>query len=579
MTLKFKIFAVLGMLLVLAWGAIGIAVLQLTGQGPELAKSEIQVNQISDSEIPLLITIKEIKMDVTRVQGWLTDISATRGQPGFGDGFNKAESYARKLAGDVRQAQQYADTLKLVEVVTALGELSAAFDPFYAAGKKMAQAYIDEGPDGGNSQMGNFDTVAEKMNTAMDNLLKLVDANTVASLKDLQILTRTVRASNAGLVSLLVTLVLVIAIVMFAGVYYLYTTLTRNFRDLSYDVDAAMSDQTTSVLRLNPNRKDELGPVALALREFRVGKQAAKAAELAEAAAKTQRQTERRRQNAEMAKKFENSVGQVVQSVSSAANQMQSSAQTMMATADKTNSQASNVASASEEASSNVQTVASAAEQLSASITEITRQVADSLSANKDAVTKADQSQQTVGQLVSSAQKIGEVVELISDVAEQTNLLALNATIEAARAGEAGKGFAVVASEVKNLASQTARATEDIRDQVGNIQRVAEESAQSIRDICDCISIVSTNTANVSRSVEEQDSATREIAGNVEQAAAGTREVALNINLVTQGASETRTSASLILSAASDLAKQSEYLGTEFNNFLSGIQSDELPAD
>ncbi len=175
-------------------------------------------------------------------------------------------------------------------------------------------------------------------------------------------------------------------------------------------------------------------------------------------------------------------------------------------------------------------------------------------------------------ELVAAAQKIGDVVALISDVAEQTNLLALNATIEAARAGDAGKGFAVVASEVKNLANQTAKATDDIRDQIANIQAVAEDAAASIRDISGSIAVVSENNTGVSAAVEEQDAATQEIARNVEQAAVGTKDVAANVNLVTEGASETGSAAAQMLSTSKELAQQSEHLNAEVGKFLDGVR-------
>jgi len=578
MTIKAKIFSVFGLILLLAGTAIGLTVINLKLQGPQLAKTEKQIIRVAESAIPLLVTIKELHADLIQVQGWLTDIAATRGRPGFDDGFATAEGFAKKFEKDLIRARGYAETLELMGVLKALDELEAAFTPFYAGGKKMAQAYIDFGPDGGNSQMEKFDSVAERMGGTTENLLKLVNEQTSSTLGMLQELSKEEQQGNKDLISLLITILIVIAVAMVAGVMYLYRTLTKSFSELNDDVEAILSEDLSITLMMDPDRNDEFGPVASAFKIFREKTEKLNAAEAAEAKARDLRKEERQRLLEQMADNFQGSVGNVVRSVSSAATEMQASAEAMVDIAKQTNVQAGNVGSASDLASTNVNTVASAAEELSASITEISRQVTDSLSANEDAVSKANKSQQTVQELVISAQKIGEVVELISDVADQTNLLALNATIEAARAGEAGKGFAVVASEVKNLANQTGRATEDIRSQVDNIQSVAEQAAVALREIGESITVVSNNTTGVSAAVGEQDSATQEIARNVEQAAAGTQDVASNISLVTQGASETGSAASQILSAAGELAQQSEHLNAEVDKFLKEIRSGEAAA-
>jgi methyl-accepting chemotaxis protein len=325
-------------------------------------------------------------------------------------------------------------------------------------------------------------------------------------------------------------------------------------------------------------RKDEIGEMASAVQVFKDNAVQVQQMESERAKEQENKAVERQDLLNSMANSFQQKVGGVVQSVASAATELQSSAESMATTAEQTSSQAGNVAAASGQAASNVQTVAVAAEELSSSINEIARQVTASLTANEDAVSRAEHSQQTVHQLVQSAQKIGDVVELISDVAEQTNLLALNATIEAARAGSAGKGFAVVASEVKNLAKQTANATEEIKGQISNIQSVAKDAANSLSEIGTCITVVSSNTAGVSSAVEQQDAATQEIARNVEQAAQGTQDVSENIELVTRGASETGSAATQILSAVGELAKQSEQLSLEVEQFLDEVRRDQSAA-
>lgn len=275
----------------------------------------------------------------------------------------------------------------------------------------------------------------------------------------------------------------------------------------------------------------------------------------------------------ELADSFESKVGGIVESVSAAASQLHSSSQTMATTADNTSSQSNTVASAAEEASFNVQTVASAAEELSASISEIERQVSESSRIASSAVKDAQATDEKIQGLADAANKIGAVVALITDIADQTNLLALNATIEAARAGEAGKGFAVVASEVKNLANQTAKATEEISAQIGGIQVATQESVVAIQQIGDTISQIDEIAHGISRSVGEQGAATNEIAKSIEQAAAGTGDVSSNIIAVTQGASDTGAAANQINAAAAELTNQAEALNAEVSGFLKQIRT------
>ncbi|MTJ84143.1 MAG: chemotaxis protein [Telmatospirillum sp.] len=274
------------------------------------------------------------------------------------------------------------------------------------------------------------------------------------------------------------------------------------------------------------------------------------------------------------ANRFEHDVASSVGIVASAATQLQATAQTMAATAEQTSRQAALVARAASDASANVQTVASAAEELTASIGEISRQVSQSTEISGSAVEEADRTNKMVHGLTEAAQRIGEVVKLINNIASQTNLLALNATIEAARAGEAGKGFAVVAGEVKNLANQTAKATDEISVQIQAVQTATREAAAAIGGIGGTIGKMNEIAAAIAAAVEQQGAATQEIARNVQQAAHGTGVVLENIGSVTAAAGSAETSSREVLAAAGQLSGQSTAMSREMDSFLEVIRGE-----
>jgi methyl-accepting chemotaxis protein len=319
-------------------------------------------------------------------------------------------------------------------------------------------------------------------------------------------------------------------------------------------------------------RGDEVGRMAEAVKVFKDNMIKAEAL-AAEQALEAERKEKRRVAIEGYIEKFDRTVSEALRTVSTAAEELQRTAQAMAGTAEETTRQATVVAAGAEEASTNVQTVAAATEELSASIEEISRQMSQSNAVTDKAVDQTQKTDASVQSLAEAATKIGDVVKLINAIAGQTNLLALNATIEAARAGEAGKGFAVVASEVKNLATQTAKATEDIASQVGAIQSATGGAVEAIRGIGATIGEVKSIATTVAAAVEEQGAATREIARNVQQAAAGTAEVSSNIGGVTQAANDTGAAATQVLGASSDLARQGEVLRTEVNQFLASIRA------
>jgi methyl-accepting chemotaxis protein len=320
-------------------------------------------------------------------------------------------------------------------------------------------------------------------------------------------------------------------------------------------------------------RKDEIGQMADTVAVFKNNMIEADRLREQTEQHKAAVEAERKSGMLRLADNFEAGIKGVVNSVASQATEMQSSAQAMTHTAEQATHQATAVAASVEEASANVQTVASSAEELSTSVLEIGRQVEQSSKIAGQAVVDADKTNTTVEGLNKTAQRIGEVVQLIETIASQTNLLALNATIEAARAGDAGKGFAVVASEVKSLASQTAKATEEIRSQIGDIQGATGQTVEAIRSIGATIRQMSEIATSIASAVEQQGAATREIATNVHQAAQGTNDIATNIEGVSRAASDTGAAASQVLSAAGELSKQSETLRRDVEDFLATVRA------
>ncbi|EME70926.1 methyl-accepting chemotaxis protein [Paramagnetospirillum caucaseum] len=274
-----------------------------------------------------------------------------------------------------------------------------------------------------------------------------------------------------------------------------------------------------------------------------------------------------------VAKSLEDRVKGVVDLIDVSSGSLLGNAQTLSANAQQTMVQAGNVTAMTGQVTANVQSVSAATQELSSSVTEISRQVAHAATISGDAVRQAGETDRMVRGLAEAAQKIGEVVNLINDIAAQTNLLALNATIEAARAGDAGKGFAVVANEVKHLANQTAKATEEIGQQVTAIQSETRSAVDAIRSISGTIENISELSSAIAAAVEEQGAATAEIARSVEQAAHGTASAAENVEVVSGAAEETKLMSDQVFDAATGLKGASNQLAQEVAGFIREIRS------
>jgi methyl-accepting chemotaxis protein len=320
-------------------------------------------------------------------------------------------------------------------------------------------------------------------------------------------------------------------------------------------------------------RVDEIGDNARAAQTFKENLIRIEQMEAAQKDLDTAAAAARKADMIKLADEFQAAIGDIVNTVSSASSQLESAAETLTTTADNAQELSGMVAAASEEASTNVGAVAAAAEEMSVSVVEIGRQVHDSSRIAGEAVKQAEKTDARITELSQAASRIGDVVKLITAIAEQTNLLALNATIEAARAGEAGRGFAVVASEVKALAAQTAKATDEITTQIAGMQVATQDSVGAIKEISATIARISEIAHTVASTVEEQGAVTAEIARNVGEAAKGTAQVAEKIIDVNRGASATGSASGQVLASARSLSSESGLLKTEVEKFLNTVRA------
>ncbi len=447
------------------------------------------------------------------------------------------------------------------KLVQALKEISALLEEYRQALTKL----IDNAKE--------IDELAVEMAESTTEILKGSNAMKADLLSDQQRLESESDAMIGETERLLVMLALggfllggALAVLLGKGISRPMTAMCKAMRELA--------SGNFDVVLPGLGRKDELGEMAGAVEEFKV--QAVAKAERDAAAHDAQNKASSAARRAELirfADDFETAVGAIVSNVSASAVELETAAGTLTRTAETTQSLSSQVSGSSEEASTNMQSVASATEELSASVDEIGRRVRESSQIAEAAVLQAQQTDGRIGKLSRAAQEIGDVVKLITAIAEQTNLLALNATIEAARAGEAGRGFAVVASEVKSLASQTAKATDEISLHISGMQGATQESVAAIKEIGGTIAQISGIAATISSAVEQQSSATQEIARSVQNVAQGTQEAAANIMRVNRGATETGEASENVLNSARALSTESTRLREELDRFMANIRA------
>ncbi len=571
-----KIFALVGLCLSMLIMVAGVGVWQLSKIGVEMVS-------IADYDLPLTNSLSQIRVYQLE-QSVNHAIASGAGEvvnqrAGAREEFNGAVAEFEDLSAKI--LQEFEKSIKIAQDAFEFAELEeerrefqsmlTAFETLVEKSKEFdrmseeAFSLIRAGNLGQASAiLPEIEAVEEFMSEQLQKNLVKIQGFTVS-------MAETAESQGKFANTLMLVLAIIAFFVCMGAAYMLITrSISRPLNEVVTGINALTSGDLSLDVKIY--NEDEIGAVAKAYATFQ--ENLVRTREL-EKEQETKRVADEERQAVVSAatSEFVANIGEIVDTVSSASAELQSTAQSMSSIAEETSSQANAVAAASEQASINVNSVSSATGEMSGSVAEINQQIMRATEAAKKAVDDVSATSDQMNALAQTANKVGEVISMISDIAEQTNLLALNATIESARAGEAGKGFAVVASEVKALATETTKATEGISELVQEIQTATREAVTSIGVIGEVISQIDETSTAIAAAMEEQGAATQEIARNATDAAAGTNEVSSSIAGVTQASQETGTAAGQVTTAAEELSKQGAMLKSEVDKYLIQIQA------
>ena len=570
-----KLMGIVAMCTAFTMLVAGIAIFQFSRIGTE-------IESISHNDLPLTQLISQVTEHQLQQAILMERILRMNSVPADAspEDIRKAEEAFEKLSEkvdrEIKQGEEMAqeaisrahtaeERAEFEKVLHALEKIEVEHKDFHDHSVEVFELAHDGRYQEAAKKAHGIEAEEDQLTRELEGLLGEIQAFTLAA-------TLTVEEHEKDALKQMIIVTIISAVLGF-GLSFWFTrrAVAKPLGDVSHALDRLAEGDTDVTVTVAS--KDEIGKLAEAFEAFKIKTIELKQMEEERAAEKERNEEEKRETTLRMADELESGVKGVVDSVASATTEMDATAKSMSTTAEQTSQQANTVASAAEQTSGNIQTVASAAEELSASIQEISRQVTQASDTAGSATKQAQRTNETVKGLASNAQKIGEVVNLINDIAEQTNLLALNATIEAARAGEAGKGFAVVASEVKSLANQTAKATDEIGQQIDAMQTVSRDTAEAIGTVVEAIEKINDVVAGIASAVEEQNSVTADIARNAQDVAKGSNEITQSIGGVSQAAAGSSEAAGQMTDVVSELSTQSEALRGELDRFLASLRA------